>query len=97
MIELDDGVYSGGRRQRAGRYRVEEDVGGLEVSVDDVLLRRVEERQPAGRADGDAQPEAPRQRLLRRRASALWLTQKDCHFSALVLPFSYSVFRKILV
>lgn len=55
-------------------YRVEEDVRGLEVSVDDVLLRGVQEGQTARRADRDAQPEAPRERL--ERASAFWLTQK---------------------
>jgi len=44
-------------------YRVEEDVGGLEVPVDDLLLRRVQEGQPARRADGDLEPRAPRQRL----------------------------------
>jgi hypothetical protein len=54
-----------------GTYRVEQDVRGLEVPVDDVLLRRVQERQPTSSADRDAQPEAPRQWL--RRTSALWL------------------------
>jgi hypothetical protein len=44
-------------------YRVEEDVGGLEVPVDDLLLRRVQERQAARRADRDVEPPAPRQRL----------------------------------
>jgi hypothetical protein len=44
-------------------YRVEEDVGRLEVPVDDLLLRRVQEGEAAGRARGDLEPPAPRQRL----------------------------------
>ena len=42
------------------------------MRVDGLLLRRVQEGQPAGGADGDAQPEAPRQRRLH-GGSALWL------------------------
>ena len=44
-------------------YRVEEDVGRLEVPVDDLLLRRVQEGEAARRARGDLEPPAPRQRL----------------------------------
>ena len=62
LVELDRGQRA---RQAAARraYRVEEDVGGLEVPVDDLLLRRVQEGQAARRADGDLEPRAPRQRL----------------------------------
>jgi hypothetical protein len=44
-------------------YRVEEDVGRLEVPVDDLFLRRVQEGEAARRARGDLEPPAPRQRL----------------------------------
>ena len=44
-----------------GFYRVEENVGGLEVAVDHGLLGDVEERQPFRGADGDVQPGRPRQ------------------------------------
>lgn len=47
------------RRTANVTYRVEEDVGGLEVSVDDLLFRRVEEGQATRRANGDAQPKVP--------------------------------------
>lgn len=43
----------------ANVYRVEEDVRGLEVSVDDLLFGRVEEGQATRRANGDAQPKVP--------------------------------------
>jgi len=69
-VHAHDGGATRGKR-RGAAYRVEEDVGGLEVPVDDVLLRRVQEGQPAGGANGDAQPEAPRQRL--HGCSGLWL------------------------
>lgn len=50
-------------RQLRREVRVEEDVGRLEVPVDDLLLRRVQEGQPARRADGDLEPRVPCQRL----------------------------------
>lgn len=65
----EESPASGGART----YRVEEDVGGLEVPVDDVLLRGVQEGQAARRVDRHAQPEAPRQRL--ERARAFWWPQ----------------------
>ena len=37
----------------AETYRVEEDVGGLEVAVDDLLLRRVQEREASSCSNGD--------------------------------------------
>lgn len=41
----------------AGRtYRVQQDVGGLEVPVDDRVLGLMEERQPFGGTQGDLQP-----------------------------------------
>ena len=43
-------------------YRVEKNIGGLEVAVDDGRLGLVQERQPLGRADGDLEPRRPWQR-----------------------------------
>jgi len=43
-------------------YRVEKNIGGLEVAVDDGRLGLVQERQPLGGADGDLEPRRPRQR-----------------------------------
>jgi len=37
-------------------YRVEQNIGGLEVAVDHRSLRLVQERQPLGGADGDLEP-----------------------------------------
>jgi hypothetical protein len=55
--------YSLFNLQKMMIYRVEEDVGRLEVPVDDLLLRRVQEGEAARRARGDLEPPAPRQRL----------------------------------
>lgn len=49
----------------AETYRVEEDVGGLEVAVDDLLLRRVQEREASSCSNGDLEPYAPREWLKR--------------------------------
>ena len=46
----------------SGTHRVEQDVGGLEVPVDDRLLGFMEEGQPFGSANGDLQPCWPWQR-----------------------------------
>ena len=40
-------------------YPVEEDVGCLEVPVDDLLFQRVQEGEAARRACGDLEPSAP--------------------------------------
>jgi hypothetical protein len=40
-------------------YRVEQDVGGLEVAVDHLRVSVVEEGEALGRADGDLHPRHP--------------------------------------
>jgi hypothetical protein len=40
-------------------YRVEKNIGGLEVAVDDGRLGLVQERQALGGADGDLEPRRP--------------------------------------
>lgn len=47
------------REQIDGTYRVEQNVGGLEVAVDHRRLGFVQERQPLGGADGDLEPRRP--------------------------------------
>lgn len=46
-------------------YAVQQDVRGLEVSVDDGPLGVVEEGEPPGGAQGDHHPRRPRQRRRR--------------------------------
>jgi hypothetical protein len=70
-------------RSRSTTYRVEEDVGGLEVAVDDLPLRRVQEREAAGGppwrcGDGGSMRSAGRRCLLL-ASNMLGVSSLCCH------------------
>ena len=46
-------------KRRNGAHRVEQDVGGLEVAVDDLGHVAVEEGEPPSRPERDLHPQVP--------------------------------------